>query len=46
MIDEDEYDGEAILSYEYSAADLMRGDPAEEGEVVVRQARVVGIENI
>lgn len=46
MVDEDEYDGEAILTYEYSEADLMRGNPAEDGEVVVRQARVVGVENI
>lgn len=43
LVDEDVYDGEAVLVYEYDPADVLRGDPEEEGEVVVRRARLVDV---
>jgi hypothetical protein len=43
MVDEDEYDGEAILIYAYTDSDLLHGNPAEDGEVVVSQATVIAV---
>lgn len=39
-------DADILLTYSYDIEDLLEGDPDAEGEITVRQARLVAAENL
>jgi hypothetical protein len=39
-------DSDVLLTYEYDAGDVLRGSPHEDGEILVRRARLIDVKEV